>query len=339
MPEIEIWRSASPDPWHNLAVEELLLDTVGENRFRLYLWQNRDTIVIGKNQNPWKECRAALLEKEGGYLARRLSGGGTVFHDLGNLNFTFLMHRDHYDLAKQAGVILGAVRKLGIPAEMSGRNDLTIDGRKFSGNAFCFRKNSAYHHGTILVRSDFERLAKYLQVSEEKIRSKGIASVRSRVVNLTEYCPELTVETVAAALCREFAAVYGAPDGAPDVGSIPEIKSTGQLDQAVIRQLYAKYASWEWRYGEAPQFDLETATRFPWGGIEIGLKLEKGIITAAAVYSDAMDEAFIGMLAPVLQGNILDAKGLAEKIRGLEAGAERAQWQEDIAAWLAAKEF
>lgn len=173
MPETLIYKSDSLDPWYNLAVEEILLDTVRDG-FILYLWQNRDTVVIGKNQNPWKECRVRMLEKDGGYLARRLSGGGAVFHDLGNLNFTFLMNRSDYDLEKQVNVILTAVRSLGIPAEKNGRNDLVINGRKFSGNAFCFRKNSAYHHGTILVSSSLEKMTKYLQVPEEKSDPKGL---------------------------------------------------------------------------------------------------------------------------------------------------------------------
>ena len=314
-----------------MAVEELLLDTVKENQSILYLWQNCDTIVIGKNQNPWKECRAGMLEKDGGYLARRLSGGGTVYHDLGNLNFTFLMGREHYNLPKQTGVILAAVRRLGIPAEMNGRNDLTVAGRKFSGNAFCFRKNSAYHHGTILVSCNFEKLVHYLQVPEEKIRSKGIESVRSRVVNLTEYNHSLTIDTVIETLVQEFTLAYGeAPGGIQNVQS---------LDQAIIQKLFEKYASWEWRYGEVPQFDLEIATRFDWGGIDIGLKLEKGIVVGAVVYSDALDAEFIGMIPEMLKGSQLNAAVLAERLSLMKAGVIREPMLEDIAQWLRSKNF
>jgi lipoate-protein ligase A len=329
--ETHIFQSDSHHPWYNLAVEEHLLDTVKENQYILYLWQNLDTIVIGKNQNPWKECRAGILEKDGGYLARRLSGGGTVFHDLGNLNFTFLMSRDHYDLQKQTGVILSAIRKLGIPAEMSGRNDLTVDGRKFSGNAFCFRKNSAYHHGTILVSCNFDKLAHYLQVPEEKIRAKGIESVRSRVVNLAEYNNSLTIDTVAESLVREFTLVYGeAPGGIQNVQS---------LDQAIIQKLYEKYASWEWRYGEAPKFDMEISTRFDWGGIDLGLKLEKGIIVDAVVYSDALDAEFIGMIPEILKGVQLNANALADRLSQMNPGVTREPMLRDIAQWLRSKDF
>jgi lipoate-protein ligase A len=335
MPETIIYQSASFDPWYNLAVEELLLNTVREDQFILYLWQNRDTIVVGKNQNPWKECRAGLLERDGGYLARRLSGGGTVFHDLGNLNFTFIMSRAAYDLGKQSGIILAAVQTLGIPAELSGRNDLTVGGRKFSGNAFCFRKNSAYHHGTLLVASDLERLTKYLRVPEDKIRSKGIASVRSRVVNLTDYNQALTIETMSDALCREFTKVYrGRPTGFRETA-----QGLDSLDQKLIQELYEKYASWEWRYGEASDFDLEMATRFAWGGVEIGLKLEKGIVTYAAVYSDAMDAEFIGRLSPLFRGLRLNAPAMAAAIADADLGAERRPMQAEIGEWLLTKQF
>src|SRR6056297_3762446 len=147
----KIYHSTSFDPWHNLAFEEYLLNQVEENEVILYLWQNDNTGVIGRNQNAWKECRSELLAEEGGKLARRLSGGGAVYHDLGNLNFTFIMDKDNYNLKKQLKVILEAVRDQGIEAEFSGRNDLVVKSKKFSGNAFYFGSETAYHHGTILV--------------------------------------------------------------------------------------------------------------------------------------------------------------------------------------------
>lgn len=335
MADIFIVNSKSVDPWYNLAVEEYLLDTAAENQSTLYLWQNRNTVVIGKNQNPWKECQTKILEEEGGYLARRLSGGGAVYHDLGNLNFTFIMNRDAYNLEKQLGIILRAVQDLGIPAVKNGRNDLTVNGSKFSGNAFCFRRNNAYHHGTILVAGDLEKMAKYLQGSPEKIRSKGVESVRSQVVNLQEYCPGLTIAIVKNELNREFVKTYSEDSIAESV----IIQSAYSLDQAAIRHLYRKYASWEWRYGETPNFVLEMSTRFRWGGIEIGLKLEKGIIREVTAYSDAMDGAFTGMLPQALTGKVLHGTVMADCIRNLNLDHERCFMQEDIANWLIMQDF
>jgi lipoate-protein ligase A len=329
--ETIIYKSNSFDPWYNLAAEDLLLDTVGEHQYILYLWQNRDTVVIGKNQNPWKECRVGSLEQDGGHLARRLSGGGAVFHDLGNLNFTFLMSRENYDLTKQTDVILTAIRKLGIPAELNGRNDLTAHGRKFSGNAFCFRQNSAFHHGTILVASNLEKLTKYLRVSEEKISSKGIESVRSRVINLNEYVSSLTTDKVIDAFCQTFIGVYG--------GDHRQVKSIDTLDRKNIEELYRKYASWEWRYGETLSFDLELSTRFEWGGVDIGLVLRNGIISEAKVYSDAMDVEFIEALSNIFIGGVFNAKAMAQSIWEMDTNEDNGFMREAIAGWLDQKAF
>lgn len=140
--DTKIVYSHSYDPWFNLAVEEYLLNHVHDHEVILYLWQNDQTVVIGRNQNAWKECAWEQLEKDGGKLARRLSGGGAVFHDLGNLNFTFLTTKKHYELERQLSVILQALRKLGVNAEFSGRNDLMLDGRKFSGHAYYYQGHS-----------------------------------------------------------------------------------------------------------------------------------------------------------------------------------------------------
>ncbi len=174
------------DPYANLALEEYLLTHIPDETVIPYLWQNQNTVVIGKNQNAWKECRFTDLEADQGHLARRLSGGGAVFHDLGNLNFTFLAHKEDYSVPKQLDVILEAVRSLGISAEKTGRNDVTADGRKFSGNAFYSNGVTEYHHGTLMVDVDKEKLSRYLNVSPKKLQSKGVDSVRSRVVNLRE---------------------------------------------------------------------------------------------------------------------------------------------------------
>ena len=201
--------SSSTNPYLNLAVEEYLLETVKPNQLILYLWQNERTVVIGKNQNAWKECRFQELEADGGHLARRLSGGGAVFHDLGNLNFTFLMPSSDYDLSKQMSVILEAVRSLGIDAQKSGRNDVTVDGKKFSGNAFCQKGTNSYHHGTLMLRVDTQKVARYLNVSEKKLRSKGVSSVTSRVCNLCDFIPDLTREQMQQELLKALSDVYG----------------------------------------------------------------------------------------------------------------------------------
>ncbi|WP_372366111.1 lipoate--protein ligase [Candidatus Uabimicrobium sp. HlEnr_7] len=323
---------AGLDPWKNLAIEEHLLRNLRANECILYLWQNQNTVVIGKHQNAWRECQTKLLEEENGKLARRLSGGGAVFHDTGNLNFTFLVDRQFYNLEKQLQVILSAVQNVGISAKFSGRNDLVVEDKKFSGNAFYLRSKKAFHHGTIMVDADLGKLSRYLQVSKEKIESKGIKSVQARVANLTKYVPSLTIDTMKEALVDSFSQIYEGNSQNLDVNS---------LDQEKIAQLEEKYTSWEWRYGESPKFDITLDTRFPWGGVEIGLHLEHGKITQATIYSDAMDEEFIEDLPGVMEGVSFHSEKIADKVRdyGQKNGSVRESMVNDLASWLSTKGF
>jgi len=329
----------SLDPWWNLSVEEYLLDTVEPGQCILYLWQNQNTVVIGRNQNPWRECRTELLENEGGKLARRLSGGGAVFHDTGNLNFTFVVSRELFDLDKQLGVILNAVKALGIKAEKTGRNDLTAAGRKFSGNAFCFRKNSAYHHGTILVSTDFNKLTKYLQVSAEKMNAKGVQSVQSRVINLSELKPGLAVNDVVEAMINTFRDSYNS--AAP----VESCVRNGAENRETLEELYAKYSSWKWRYGEAPDFDVEIGRRFDWGEVQLVFSLEDGIVSKSTIYSDALDGEYIERLSGIFDGCPFHSVQLAKRLRDetMDSGyfgyETRKAMTEDLARWIEEKSF
>ncbi len=321
----KIYCSTAHDPWYNLAFEEYLLERVGKDEVILYLWQNDNTVVIGRNQNAWKECRCELFEKEGGKLARRLSGGGAVYHDLGNLNFTFLMGKENYNLKKQLKVILEAVRDRGIDAEFSGRNDLIVDNKKFSGNAFYFGNKAAYHHGTILVDTDFSKMVEYLQVSEEKIKSKGIDSVRSRVINLRELESNLTIDDMKRAMAVSFSKIYG---GEPEIEEVNTEKFSGSKD------LYNKYSSWEWRYGRTPDFDITFEKRFDWGDIEVGLKASQGHIEEAEVYSDAMEADLIEEIAEVLVGIPFKKDKILETIASIDVDTEKENILNDIKGWL-----
>lgn len=319
--------SDSFDPWHNLALEEFLLRHVEKNQVILYLWQNQNTVVIGRNQNAWKECRCAKLESDGGKLARRLSGGGAVYHDLGNLNFTFIMDRSLYDLRKQLQVILEGTKKLGIQAEFTGRNDLTVDGKKFSGNAFYFEGDKAYHHGTIMIDVDVQKVSTYLQVSKEKMVSKGVDSVQSRVTNLHNYRPELTIDEMKETLKESFQELYG---------KSPEPILIKENDHD-LKKLYAKYSSWDWLYGKTPQFDVVFETRFTWGGIELGLALNKGIITESKIYSDAMNAQLIEQIASSFQGLPLTSVRIGQGLDAIAAVSEDKLVIEDMKTWLQAK--
>lgn len=271
--------SNSNNPWYNLALEEYLFNTINTDIVILYLWQNNNTVVIGRNQNAWKECNYEKLENDGGKLARRLSGGGAVYHDLGNLNFTFIMHKNNYNMEKQLSVLKNSLKYFNINAEFSGRNDMLIDGKKFSGHAYYFKDNKAYHHGTLLVNSDLEKLSVYLNPSKKKIESKGVDSVRSRVTNIADIDKDISIYRLANALKRSFEDSYGTI-------SKYNVYDDNNLD---ILKLQEKYSSWDWIYGKSPRFDISFSERFTWGEIEIALSLENGSINDIQVYTDAMD--------------------------------------------------
>ena len=277
---LQIITTDTTDPYYNLALEQQLLETVPRETCILYLWQNRNTVVIGCNQNPWLECRTTRLEEDGGFLARRLSGGGAVYHDMGNLNFTFLVRQEEYDVARQLSVIVEACRGAGIAAQRSGRNDVLVDGRKFSGNAFYAHQGCCYHHGTLLVDVDMEKMGRYLKPSPAKLQAKGVASVRSRVVNLKELNRDLTVSDLRYRMAAAFETVYGLPAGR----LYPQ-----ELDQRAVQALAERNRSWEWRYGRELPFTFQCAGRFDWGEVTLRLAAEGGVVREAAVYTDAMD--------------------------------------------------
>ncbi len=314
-------------PWYNLALEEHVLLNLPPQTCVLYLYQNENTVVIGKNQNAWKECRHALLESEGGKLARRISGGGAVFHDKGNLNFSFIVSREGYDLQRQLGVILDAVRSLGISAEFTGRNDILSEGAKFSGNAFCFKKESAFHHGTILIDADMTRLARYLSVSQDKIVSKGVESVRARVCNLKERNTLVTVEKMIHALKQSFANIYG------------PFELLENINKDAVASIEKRNASWEWRLGCSPGFDIETGMRFAWGRVDFCFSLKEGIVTNAHVYSDALDADFIESLPCVLTGSEFSSESLAARLSAAKGTEEQRQMARDMAAFFIEKAY
>lgn len=271
--------SHSPDGWQNLAVDEWPLDHLDPEDMILYFYVNENAVIIGKNQNPWRECSLQAMERDGVQLVRRITGGGAVFHDKGNLNFSFIAGEARYDLEKQMNLILQAVRSFGIPCQFTGRNDLLADGKKFSGNAFCARPGIKQHHGTLLLNADLGRLQNYLQVDPRKLKAEGVSSVRSRVCNLSEFTPEVTRENMLAAIRKAYEALYG-----PVTDFAPTPEQVAQMVPYV-----EKHSSWDWRLGKTPAFDLELDTRFPWGGVQLLLTLKESRVEAVDVYSDAMD--------------------------------------------------
>ena len=318
--------SEETNPYQNLAVEEALMDMVKEGECILYLWQNRHTVVIGKNQNARMECKVDKLEEENGFLARRLSGGGAVFHDLGNLNFTFIMRKEDYDLERQVDVIAKAAQSFGIDVVKSGRNDILAEGRKFSGNAFYSNNVSSYHHGTIMLDVNPEMLPRYLNVSLDKLKSKGVDSVKSRVINLKELNSDISVEGMKEALLWAFEQVYGSKPN-------PIIRS--DFDARKVAALTEKYASDEWKYGRVTECTCELSRRFEWGGNTLKFGVEEGRVKDMAIESDAMDSEFIITLAETLKETEFTKASMVEAILGTEAENELQEtMKKDIAGLI-----
>ncbi len=315
----------SVDPYENLALEELLFETQGGGA-TLYLWQNQHTVVIGRNQNAWRECRVELLESEGGFLARRSSGGGAVFHDLGNLNFTFLLPRGDYDLVRQLSVVQKAAARFGIETEFTGRNDLVLTETKakFSGNAFRFTHDTALHHGTILISADMQKLSRYLAPSKMKLEAKGVKSVVSRVTNLADRNPDLNVEKMKTALIEAFTEEYG--DAAP--------RGENAVDLERLGGIRARYASWEWRFGNTPAFNASFENRFDFGCLELLLNVKNGEVASLTCYTDAMDDTLSHRLKERLSGCVYGKRQLCERLR---TGAEPDEHA--IADWLEQQNF
>lgn len=317
----KVYVSDSHDPRTNLALEEMLTRSAKKDEYILYLWQNDHTIVVGRNQNPHREVDLKKVEEEGVTLVRRPSGGGAVFHDLGNLNFTFISHESHYDQEMNFQIILDALKDFGLEGEFSGRNDLLIEKKKFSGNAYSKQAGNRVHHGTLMLDVDLTKMANYLRVNPLKLQARGISSVRSRVVNLYELAPQMSVDSLMEAIIKSFEARLG------QTGKTQIINDKDLPDEDFAK----KYFTWQWNIGETPKFSLELEEKFDWGLISIFLDMNKGLIREANIYTDSlMDEDFLG-LAKSLEGLALRRDEVEARIRKVLVNQELV---EDLVTWL-----
>lgn len=293
------------DCYENLATEYQLLSSVDNKTVILYLWQNANTIVIGKNQNPLAECDMNKIKKDGVFVARRLSGGGAVFHDLGNLNFTFLMSKENYNLPLQTEVIKKACELAGIKAEVSGRNDILVNSKKFSGNAFYHTKQSSYHHGTLLVDSDVDKIQNYLTPDISKLQTKGVKSVKSRVINLKEINSELTCDKMREFLQKAAEEVYGI-----------KAENIKEPKKEEIKKLADLYSSDDYIYKTPIPYTAIFKKRLSLGSFEIRFLVKEEKIIDLQIFTDALDDNISEKLKNALIGvtyNIWDIEKALSK--------------------------
>lgn len=293
-PTLQIILGKQYNPYINLAIESILLDNYLKNTISLFLWKNQQTIVIGTNQNPYSECNVDTLLNEGGHLARRRTGGGAVYHDLGNLNFSFIADKDLYDVKRQMTVIQKALLNYGLETEVSGRNDISYQGRKFSGNAFAKTKFQGLHHGTILIKTDGEKLQKYLKVKPAKLHKHGVKSVASRVINLSEVA-DITSENIIPYLIKAFEEVY-------DNKAI-EINFDDLYTEDALK-LKDHISSDDYLFGKWRNFVTKKSNTFDWGSVDIELDIdeEKGIIKDINIASDSLEPESINLAKEILKG-------------------------------------
>lgn len=295
--------NVSTNPYYNLAMEEYLLKAYPEEEFFM-LWQNEPSVIIGKHQNTLEEINTKYVQEMGIKIVRRISGGGAVYHDLGNLNFSFILKNtpmEFLDFRKYTLPVVKALKKLGVKAELAGRNDLTINGKKISGNAQFVFRNRLLHHGTLLFDSDLDILQAALNVKVDKIVSKGIKSVRSRVTNIKDHL-ELRIDVHGLKKYIRDSIFEARED-------IEEYRLTQPDREEIYKLMEEKYSIWDWNYGQSPPFNIRNSKRFDSGYLEVLLDVRDGIIESCKIYGD-----FFGVVEP---------DDFEEAIRGLRYEEQR----------------
>ena len=314
-----LYRNDNTEPALNLALEEWLLTESGEECFML--WRNRPAIIVGRNQNVAEEINPEFVQANNIPVVRRLSGGGAVYHDLGNVNFTFISHgsEKRFDFRRFAQPVIEALEKLGVNAEYSGRNDMVIEGKKFSGNAQYVQGSKVLHHGTLLFQSDLSILQQALKVAPGKYESKGVKSVAGRVTNIAPYLrSSLSVEDFIEAVFAHMKNSF--------TGAVAADISEAGCD-AARKLVESRYGTWEWNFGKSVPYNFRTSQRFPNGNIECQMLVDQGIIRSVKIYGDFFGIRPVEELAARLVGirhcyedvsQALGQFGMEEYFNGIE---------------------
>jgi lipoate-protein ligase A len=300
------------DPRINLAIEEYALKNLDIEDTYLLFYINEPSIIIGKNQNSVEEINTKYVEDNGIHVVRRLSGGGAVYHDHGNLNFSFITKDDgesFHNFKKFTAPVVEALKSLGVDAEMSGRNDLLAEGRKISGNAQFSTKGRMFSHGTLLFDSEIEHVVSALNVKKDKIQSKGIKSIKSRVANIKEFLKEdITIEHFRQLLLE---AIFKSKD-------IPKYELTDEDWKNIHELSKERYQNWDWNYGKSPKFNLQHSHRFPVGQIDIRLDVTKGNIENCKIYGDFFGVGDVSEMEDLLIGVKYEKAEIAQAIETVD---------------------
>lgn len=294
------------DAYYNLAAEEYIFTSLDKGQEYLLLWQNQNAVVVGKHQNTIEEINTAYVKEHGVQVVRRLSGGGAVYHDLGNLNYSFIVNAPMgvYNFRELSQPVADTLIRLGVNVEFSGRNDLVIDGKKISGSAQFIRRDRILHHGTLLFNSDLDQISQVLAEKDDRITSKGVKSVRSRMTNICEYLPRITVGAFQShleeTLLDRNLTVYEFSEA--DVAAISALRDS-------------KYATWEWNYGYSPEYDIKKDRHLANGSLSIYIKVQKGVIQTICIRGDFFGEGDVEEIEQNLQNVNLCEEDVREALK------------------------
>lgn len=305
-------RNESNNPFFNLALEEYALKNIDLGEDILILWINEPTVVIGRNQNTIEEINSKFIKENNINVVRRMSGGGAVYHDLENVNYTFITTTEGdsaNNFRKFTKPVIDYLAELGIKAEFTGRNDITIDGKKVSGTAQYYFKNRMLHHGAILFNTNLDVLKDALNVKLDKIESKGIKSVRSRVTNVYDHLPvKMNAKEFKEGLSQFI------------LNSSEENKEYVLTDEditAINKMKDEKYSTWEWNYGESPNFDLQKSKRYAGGSIDIRLNVQNGVIKECKIFGDFFGKKEISGLEEFLINTNFNESSVRDVIKSV----------------------
>lgn len=302
----KVFVSNVTDPIINTCIEKWLIHTHQDCEI-LYMWRNTPSVFIGRNQNPYKECNIQNIQLDSVALIRRESGGGAVYHDLGNTNFSFITPRDQHDRSLNYRTIIDALKCLGIDSQVKGRNDLVVQDRKISGSAYKLYKNLMIHHGTLLLNLNMSSLPRYLNPNKKKLASKDVPSIQARVTNLIDVNPNINHSMVVDAVVEQYQT---------SSGNIALIDSH-YVDQILMNNEYflSRYQqcmSWEWTYGHTNLFSYNIDNYFLWGMIEVGIDCDAGLIKDIRIESDSLYPNMIELITKCLIGKRFSTDGVTE---------------------------
>ena len=338
METLRVLVADTTDPYFNLATEDWIFQDMDPSTKVLFLWRNEESIIVGRGQNVWSECLLEEAEKDGVHIVRRHSGGGAVYQDLGNTCFTLMRAKDSTRTSKELyaeniQILIGALQRLGVSAQSSGRNDLVVEREgqayKISGSAFKESKDRCFHHGTMLMNVDLSRLSSYLTPDNQKLMAKGIKSVRARVMNLTELHAHIDHGSFTEALIEQFFHHFGRRCEVEHLNR----ESLGNIDSLAL--YYDKLKSWDWIYGKTPHFQHSMKERFAWGSCELHLDTNKGHISEAVVYTDSLHPEVFEKVGKFLSDKPYNRPGIVSaQLAHLAESPELADLLQEFYTWV-----